>query len=292
MQKFLKKKLQENDRLFSFPINDLKTKKFPNYKDNETKQSIIEKGNRNLLANQFKKFIGHKKKVLEVGCGTGQLSIYFAIGTNNEFIAFDPTIDSLNLAKDFSKKNKVSNVDFVNADIFDDVLAENYFDFIWCNGVLHHTKDPYNAFEIIVKSLKNQGYILIGLYNRIGRIRTLVRKYLGKIFSIKLLEFLDPTLKKLKLSKNEKKSWINDQYYHPIESLHTLDEVLRWFEKNDIEYINSIPSSDFEYPQDYLNIFEKKTIGDLYSRLFNQFCMIFNKLGSDGGLFIVIGKKK
>jgi SAM-dependent methyltransferase len=300
MISFLKKKFNENDGLFSFPINDTKTKKvtdfyketpFPNYKDDETKQSIVDKGNKNLLAKQFKKFIGHNKNVLEVGCGTGQLSIYFAIGTNNEIIAFDPTIESLNLAKNFSKQNEISNIKFVNADIFDDVLSKNYFDFIWCNGVLHHTKNPYKAFEITVQSLKNNGYILVGLYNKIGRVRTLVRKYLSKIFGIKFLELFDPTLKNLKLSDKEKKSWINDQYFHPIESLHTLDEVLDWFKKNDIEYINSIPSCDFENFQNYENIFQKKPKGDIHSRLFNQISMIFNKLGSDGGLFVVIGKK-
>ena len=300
MISFLKKKFNEDDGLFSFPINDNKTKKvtdfyketpFPNYKDDETKQSIVDKGNKNLLAQQFKKFIGHNKNVLEVGCGTGQLSIYFAIGTNNEIIAFDPTIESLNLAKNFSKQNEISNIKFVNADIFDDVLSKNYFDFIWCNGVLHHTKNPYKAFEITVQSLKNNGYILVGLYNKIGRVRTLVRKYLSKIFGIKFLELFDPTLKDLKLSEKEKKSWINDQYFHPIESLHTLDEVLDWFKKNDIEYINSIPSCDFENFQNYENIFKKKPKGDIHSRLFNQISMIFNKLGSDGGLFVVIGKK-
>ncbi len=300
MAGFLKKKFTENNGLFSFPINDSKTKKvtdfyketpFPNYKDDDTKQSIIEKGNKNLFAQQFKKFIGYNKKVLEVGCGTGQLSIYFAIGTNNEIIAFDPTIESLNLAKNFSKQNDITNIKFVNADIFDDVLSKNYFDFIWCNGVLHHTKNPYTAFEITAQSLKNNGYILVGLYNKIGRIRTLVRKYISKIFGIKFLELFDPTLKHLKLSQKEKKSWINDQYFHPIESLHSLDEVLDWFKRNDIEYINSIPSCDFELHQNYENIFEKKSKGDIHSRLFNQFSMIFNKLGSDGGLFVVIGKK-
>ena len=98
-------------------------------------------------------------------------------------------------------------------------------------------------------------------------------------------------MKNLKLSDNEKKSWINDQYFHPIEELHTLDEVLSWFNKNNIEYISSIPSCDFDDNSNYENIFEKKTPGDKYSRLINQFSMIFNKLGSDGGLFIVIGKK-
>lgn len=300
MNEFLKKDLVEKNGIISLPIKDEKTKKvtefykvtpFPNYKDNDDKQSILEKGDKNILAQQFKKFIGHKKNILEVGCGTGQLSIYFAMGTNNQIIALDPTIESINLANKFAIKNKISNISFVNSDIFDDVLTDEYFDFIWCNGVLHHTKDPYKAFEIICKSLKREGYILIGLYNKIGRIRTLIRKYLSKLFGIKLLDFLDPTLKRLKISEDEKKSWINDQYFHPIESLHTLDEVLNWFEKNNISYISSIPSCDFEIYQSYKKIFLKKPKGDLYSRLWNQFLMIFNRLGSDGGLFIVIGKK-
>ncbi len=300
MFNFLKKKNEIRDNLICFKINDLKTKSvtdfykvspFPNYKDSDNSLSILDKGNKNLLAYKFKKFIGMNKTILEVGCGTGQLSNYFALNTNNNIVALDPTIESLKLAKNFSDQNQIKNINFVNADIFDEVLSDNFFDFIWCNGVLHHTKNPKKAFNIVAKSLKAKGYILVGLYNKIGRIRTIFRKYLSKIFGLKLLEIFDPTLRKLKLSQNEKKAWINDQYFHPIESLHTLDEVLLWFKDNNIEYINSIPSCDFEYIKDYKNLFKKTSEGDLYSRLFNQFNMIFNKLGSDGGLFVVIGKK-
>ena len=300
MSDFIKKKFEKKNGIISFSISDTETKKvtdfykitpFPNYKDNDNKQSILEKGDRNLLARNFKKLIGFKKKVLELGCGTGQLSIYFSLGTNNKIVGFDPTVESLNLAKNFADKNEITNIEFVNADIFDDVLERDYFDFIWCNGVLHHTKNPYKAFELLSRSLKDKGYILIGLYNRIGRIRTILRKYFSKILGEKFLEIFDPTLKHLKISDEEKKSWIKDQYYHPIESLHTLDEVLNWFKKNNIEFINSIPSCDFELNQNFENLFEKKPSGSFYSRIINQFTMIFNKLGSDGGLFIVIGKK-
>tara|TARA_A100001015_G_C14986197_1_gene711641 strand:+ start:316 stop:1218 length:903 start_codon:yes stop_codon:yes gene_type:complete len=298
---FLKKKLKEINGIFTSQILDTETKKvidfykitpFPNYKDDDNKQTILYRGNKNILAKQFKKFIGFNKKVLEVGCGTGQISNYFAIGTNNEIVAIDPTIESLSLAKKFANKNNVSNLKFVNSDVFDDVLSNDYFDFIWCSGVLHHTKNPYKAFQIICKYLKKNGYILVGLYNKIGRLRTLIRKYLSKVFGSKFLEYFDPTLRNLKLSENEKKSWINDQYFHPIESRHTLDEVLDWFNKNEIDYIDSIPSADFVISQNNVDIFVKKSKGDKYSRLFNQFSMIFNKLGSDGGLFVVIGKKK
>ena len=298
MVEFVKKKFENRNGIISFEIKDTETKKvtsfyqetpFPNYKDEDNKQTILEKGNKNFLAAQFKKFIGYKKSILEVGCGTGQLSIYFSIGTNNNVVALDPTIQSLNLAKKFTDNNSISNIHFLNADIFDDVLTDQYFDFIWCNGVLHHTKDPYGAFKILIKSLKSKGYVLIGLYNKYGRLRTVVRRYLYKIFGKKFLEKIDPTLKNLKLDENEKNAWIRDQYIHPIESLHTIDEVLKWFDENNIDFVSSIPSSDFDF--DYKNIFEKKSRGSLYSRIINQFTMIFNSLGSDGGLFVLIGKK-
>ena len=105
----------------------------------------------------------------------------FSIGTNNES-AFDPTLEFTKLASKFTNDNNIKNVKFINADIFDDVLADNYFDFVWTNGVLHHTKNPKKAFEISVKSLRNEGYILVGLYNKIGRLRTKIRKYLYKIW--------------------------------------------------------------------------------------------------------------
>ena len=293
-----KKKINKDNGIFKFEINDSETKKvtnfykespFPNYKSNDDKSTILDKGNKNYLTSKFKNFIGYKKEVLEVGCGTGQLAIYFALGTNNRVVGLDPTIESLKLAANFSKKHNIENIDFVNADIFDDVLTDKFFDFIWCNGVLHHTKDPYEAFRILIKSLKNEGYVLIGLYNKMGRIRTVFRRYMFKLFGSKFLDIFDPTLRNLKDNTEERNAWIRDQYIHPIESLHTIDNVLEWFDKNDIEFINSIPSSNFD--EDEGDLFSKKSRGDLYSRISNQLSMIFNNLGSDGGLFIVIGKK-
>ena len=296
---FFKKKYFIENEIIKFLISDTTTKKvtdfynfkpYPNYDNDENKLSLIIKGNKSLLSYQFKKFIGFGKNVLEVGSGTSQLSIYLAIGTNNQIFAFDPTLKSLKLGQKFAKSNNVENINFINADIFDDVLAENIFDFACCNGVLHHTKDPYNGFKIILKTLKKEGYIIVGLYNKIGRIRTRIRKFFYKIFGKKLLIVLDPVLRRIKSNSQDKiESWIRDQYEHPVETLHTFDEVLRWFKLNNVEFINSIPACNINFESK--KIFEKNDTGNLIHRIINQFLMIFSSFGSNGGLFVFIGKK-
>ena len=285
-------KLNINDKTVEKVINFYNEAPFPNYENKDDKSSINQKGDNNYLAKQFKNFIGFNKDILEVGCGTGQLSLYFSIGNNNRVYALDPTLASINLGKEFAKKNKIENIKFVNADIFDDVFNEETFDFIWTNGVLHHTKNPKLAFDIISKYLKKNGYILVGLYNKYGRARTLLRRILYKLFGKSIVMLLDPTLRKIKKGNDDQiKSWIRDQYEHPVESLHSIDEVLKWFDENNIEFINSIPQCDTEENYEE-SLFKKSSKGTFLSRCFSQITMLFNELGSDGGLFIVIGKKK
>ena len=113
MDNFFKKKLVFEDDVLKLKIEDKVVNKvinfyneapFPNYENNDDKSTIVFKGDNNYLAKEFKKYIGFNKDVLEVGCGTGQLSLYFAIGNNNRIFALDPTLSSIKLGLDFSKK--------------------------------------------------------------------------------------------------------------------------------------------------------------------------------------------
>ena len=270
---------------------------FPNYEISDDKLAILKKGDENLFTSNLKKFIGYNKKILEVGAGTCQLSNYLSIGNNNEVVAFDANFTSLKAGSDFAKKNEIKNVDFVCGDIFDEHFSDNYFDIILCNGVLHHTKDTFAAMKKVTKSLKKDGILLVGLYNKYGRLRTFIRKYLYKIFGKKYLMIFDPVLRKTD-SKSLKKidAWIKDQYTHPVERSHTFDEVIENFKINKIEFYNSFPSCDFfqstKDNQDVSNLFNKGKKGTKLERLFTQISMIFNRQGDEGGLYIFLGQKK
>ena len=69
-----------------------------------------------------------------------------------------------------------------------------------------------------------------------------------------------------------------------------MDEVLRWFERNQIEFISSIPSiGDMEFQEDE-QLFEQHSIGNRLDRLSSEIEMLLSG-GPDGGLFIMIGRK-
>ena len=104
--------------------------------------------------------------------------------------------------------------------------------------------------------------------------------------------FLDPVLRNIKSdSPDQVEAWIRDQYQHPVESTHTLDEVLEWFDENNIEFISSIPKCSIDLNASN-SLFLRQKRSNLLYRLINQILMLFNYLGDDGGLFVVIGKKK
>ena len=172
-------------------------------------------------------------------------------------------------------------------------MQDDFFDVVWCSGVFTPHKRSKKGFEIISKWVKEDGLIIIGVYNKIGRLRTnfrqMVYKTLNKSsFSKKLISILDPYLRQ-NLSEEKRRAWFRDQYEHPLERKHTIDDVINWFEDNSISFLGSIPNPNFEY----------KTIsqmdgykGTFINRILAQIMMLFSTLGAEGGLCIVVGKKK
>jgi 2-polyprenyl-3-methyl-5-hydroxy-6-metoxy-1,4-benzoquinol methylase len=294
------------DGIFVYPFNDKTVEEvknfyeddpFPNYEFDDDRISIQRRGDKNSYTYELKKFIGYGKKIIEIGSGTCQLSNYLAIGTNNSIVALDANLNSLKIGKKFSEKNNIKNIQFVCADIFDERIENCQFHFVICNGVLHHTKNSFDAFNFSLKLLKKDGFILVGLYNSIGRIRTKFRGFLYKLLGKKYLLLFDPVLRKID-KKSEKKinAWIKDQYIHPVERSHSFDEVLTWFKKKNLKFINSYPPCDFfkdPGENDHLkNLFIQGKISSSFERLLSQIKMFFSRTGSEGGLFFFLGKKE
>ncbi len=90
-------------------------------------------------------------------------------------------------------------------------------------------------------------------------------------------------------------TWYQDQYLHPHELAHTIDELLGWYKKNDIEYINSLPPIEcFRKEADATKIFKKSTVtGWRSSRLAHILKQLkwMISLRKTGGYFMIVGRK-
>ena len=103
----------------------------------------------------------------------------------------------------------------------------------------------------IANLTKENGNIIVGFYNRIGRIRTFIRQFIFKYISKNFAIFLDPYLRNKNFSLEKRMAWIRDQYQHPLETSFTFDNILNWFSNEHIKFIGSIPSMNLFNENEY-----------------------------------------
>ncbi len=108
------------------------------------------------------------KRCLDAGCGGKGRALrgLFCLGSR-DITAID--ISEVNLEN--AKKENKDIADFVTfkfCNILELDLQEEYFDFIHCSGVVHHTQNPKKAVEELYRCLKPGGYLYIGVFGRGG----------------------------------------------------------------------------------------------------------------------------
>jgi SAM-dependent methyltransferase len=273
---------------------------FPDYELNRfiTKEDL--KINANNFAKILDKSIPQNASIIDIGTGTGQLSAFLSL-RRKHVLGIDFSDTAINKCKELKRKLKLNSWDIERIDILDDKMVERLktkFDYALCFGVLHHTSDPYKGFQNILKLLKPEGHIAIGLYNKFGRLPHQIRKILVRNVFRYNKDIKNAFLRLLTESLKDKKKaegiW-NDQYFNPYETTHTIGEILRWFKNNNIEYYQTIPTSTL-FDKNNFNISGvwNKT-GQIYPsffiRTYIQLTWIW-KTQHEGGYWITFGRKK
>ena len=109
-------------------------------------------------------------KILVAGCGTGQHSIFTAKKYKDcQVLAIDISLNSLAYAKRKTEELKVTNIQYMHADILDLETTREKFDIIECSGVLHHMEHPMAGWTALVRCLNSGGLMKIGLYSKLAR---------------------------------------------------------------------------------------------------------------------------
>jgi SAM-dependent methyltransferase len=259
---------------------------FPNYPPQETLQTLRAKAERQEFTRLIDRAIPDDACVVEVGCGTGQMSLYLA-RTNRTVIAADLTRASLRLGADAAVRFGLDGVQFVETDLRTPGLRAGAFDVVYSSGVLHHTPDPRASFATLATLARPGGVIVLGVYNLFARMPSRLRRVAARLSGYRFIP-MDPVLRHRKQDPERREAWVRDQYRHPEEHSHTLAEVQRWFAENGVEYVRSYPSAVLE--DESGDLFE--TAPDNW-RLEGWMAQLgwMTSLGHEGGLFFTIGRR-
>jgi SAM-dependent methyltransferase len=262
---------------------------FPNYDDFDSIGSLQRKARQGLFARLLDEQVPPGARIIECGCGTGQLSNFLSIANRTVF-GTDMCLNSLKLGQEFKEKQGLARVHFLQMNLFRPVFKPESFDLVISNGVLHHTSDPFLAFQTIARLVRPGGYLLVGLYHRYGRLVTDLRR---AIFNLTRDRFtsLDPNLREGGFRHAKWKAWFMDQYKNPHESKHTIGEVIGWLEQIGFQLVRSLPSSrPFQPVDEKTRLFQPEPPGNGLERSLVELGMI--RGGSrEGGFFIVIGRR-
>ncbi len=108
--------------------------------------------------------------VLVAGCGTGHLSIQYALQQPDAAIlAVDLSRASLAYAVRMTEQLGIPNIEYRQADILELGRLERRFALIDCSGVLHHLDDPMAGWRVLVDLMEPDGLMKICLYSKRGR---------------------------------------------------------------------------------------------------------------------------
>ncbi len=288
-----------NDQIPNFYISDSETSqvttlqdkfyneiKFPNYDDLDDFSLLIDKAKKSIFAKLLDEQILFGSKILEVGCGTGQLSNFLS-RYRRKIFGVDLSESSLIMGDNFRIKSDIQNVYFVKMNLFKLLFNNDYFDYIISIGCLHHTQDPKKAFFSIEKKLKKGGFLVLGLYHKYGRIYTKIRKGIFSLLGEKAF-FLDKYLRDKNISYEKRLTWYRDQYKSPHEISYTIKEVLEWFKEKNLKITKILPLDDLN---ENSNLFKSNNNKIKNFNLKEMMLALNVSHASEGGLFTIIAEK-
>jgi len=258
---------------------------FPGYPPGESFSALRARAARSEFARSLDAAIPGDATVLEMGCGTGQLSLFLA-SAQRTVVGADLTRAALELGQRAAERFGVQGVRFVETDLHSPGLRREAFDVVVCSGVLHHTADPRESFTAVARLVRPGGVLVVGLYNAFARLPLRARRLVARLSGYRFIPF-DPVLEDRFAEPDRRKSWLRDQYQHVVEHRHTLGEVRGWFRASGMTYLRAFPSTLFGHPANELFAQEDDWA---IERAVAQLTWM-RSLGSEGGLFVAVGAK-
>ena len=259
---------------------------FPGYPPRDSLQALRARADRNPFVRLLDEAIAGDARVVEVGCGTGQMCLYLA-RADRVVVGLDLSRAALRLGAEAARRLGVGGVRFVESDLRSPGVQAGAFDVVYSSGVLHHTPDPRASFAGLARLVRPGGAIVLGLYNAFARVPTRLRRAAARLTGFRVVPF-DPVLRDRAAEPARREAWLRDQYQHPEEHVHTIAEVQAWFAENGVEYLHTYPSALLatEAEELFAGADDDWVVEGWLAQL-----GWMRTLAHEGGLFITVGRR-
>jgi SAM-dependent methyltransferase len=124
----------------------------------------------------FRKAVGKKRRILDAGAGLGREVANFCKCCKKAEV-FGVDVGELVDAA-YLNTREYPNAHIIQADLMKLPFKRASFDFIFSEGVLHHTPDTKRAFECVLDFLAPEGEIAMYVYKKKGPMREFCDDYL------------------------------------------------------------------------------------------------------------------
>lgn len=129
-------------------------------KDGEERLDILNELYNPLSQNFIKKLgINERKNILDVACGTGEMSCWIAQQTTGEVVAIDISQEQLDIARKKASFLGIKNIRFIKLSVFNLEKLSKLFDFIYCRFLLVHIQNPEMAIKSMYDRLAEDGVV-------------------------------------------------------------------------------------------------------------------------------------
>lgn len=108
------------------------------------------------------------KKCFDAGCGNGRGSLFMLMNGAAHVTAYDFSKKNTESTTKFLKEFGYSQFDVKQGSLESIDFSDQEFDFVWCNGVIMHTKHPNKCLKEISRILKVGGNAWLYVYGSGG----------------------------------------------------------------------------------------------------------------------------
>ncbi len=124
---------------------------------------------------EMSNFLKNKKYIFDAGCGLGYKAAWFSQLSPQSIVLAMDISDSVYIAA--KKYGHIKNLFFIKGDIAKTQLKDDVIDYVSCDQVLHHTDNPEDTFQELVRVLSVGGEFSCYVYRKKAIPRELLDDY-------------------------------------------------------------------------------------------------------------------